>query len=99
MILLLFTFEQSAFRYFGDPGFGISPGGLFLNVVVLDKQVNYAVEYCPRTIALKKGHIVYDGPTRNLTREMLNELYGAESEDLFGKKEEEIPPLVQGAAA
>ena len=70
-----------------------------ITVVVTLHQVNYAIEYCPRTIALKKGHIVYDGPTRNLTREMLNELYGAESEDLFGKKEEEIPPLVQGAAA
>ena len=70
-----------------------------ITVVVTLHQVNYAIEYCPRTIALKKGHIVYDGPTRNLTREMLNELYGAESEDLFGKKEEEMPPLVQGAAA
>jgi phosphonate transport system ATP-binding protein len=46
-------------------------------------QVEYALRYCTRTIALKAGEIVYDGPSRALTPEFLAALYGAESEDLF----------------
>jgi len=39
--------------------------------------------YCRRTIALRDGRIVYDGPTHALTASFLSELYGAESEELF----------------
>ena len=69
-----------------------------ITVVVTLHQVDYAIQYCPRTVALKKGRIVYDGPTANLTRAMLKTLYGSESDDLFGKKEE-APTIAQGAAA
>jgi phosphonate transport system ATP-binding protein len=46
-------------------------------------QVEYALAYCPRTIALRAGRIVYDGPSNALTPAFLSELYGAESEELF----------------
>ena len=41
------------------------------------------MKYCPRTIALKAGEVVYDGPSCELTPELLNGIYGAESSDLF----------------
>jgi phosphonate transport system ATP-binding protein len=46
-------------------------------------QVEYALTYCPRTIALREGRIVYDGPSSALTPTFLGELYGTESEDLI----------------
>ena len=49
-------------------------------------QVDYAMRFCPRTVALKKGEIVYDGPTERLTPQFLAELYGAESDELFAAK-------------
>jgi phosphonate transport system ATP-binding protein len=58
-----------------------------ITVLVSLHQVEYAMRYCPRTIALKDGKIVYDGPSRALTPEFLNALYGAESEELF------LPPI------
>ncbi|MGF7158534.1 phosphonate transport system ATP-binding protein [Rhodoligotrophos appendicifer] len=54
-----------------------------ITVVVSLHQVEYAIRYCPRTIALRHGELVYDGPSTALTREFLGELYGAESEELF----------------
>ena len=54
-----------------------------LTVVVTLHQVDYAMRFCPRTVALKKGEIVYDGPTERLTPQFLAELYGAESDELF----------------
>ena len=52
-------------------------------VLVSLHQVEYALSYCPRTIALRNGQIAYDGPSSALTAEFLAELYGAESEQLF----------------
>lgn len=46
-------------------------------------QVEYALHYCPRTIALRAGEVVYDGPSSSLTADFLGELYGAESKELF----------------
>jgi phosphonate transport system ATP-binding protein len=54
-----------------------------ITVLVSLHQVEYALAYCPRTIALREGRIVYDGPSRALTAAFLSELYGAESEELF----------------
>jgi phosphonate transport system ATP-binding protein len=52
-------------------------------VLVSLHQVEYALRYCPRTIALRSGEIIYDGPSSALTPELLCVIYGAESEDLF----------------
>lgn len=54
-----------------------------ITVIVSLHQVEYALRYCPRTIALKAGKVVYDGPSSALTVALLSELYGAESGDLF----------------
>jgi len=52
-------------------------------IIVSLHQVEYALKYCPRTVALRKGQVVYDGPSNALTPEFLGELYGAQSEELF----------------
>lgn len=39
-------------------------------------QVEYAKEYCARTIALAAGRVVFDGPTQELTPEILARVYG-----------------------
>ncbi len=54
-----------------------------LTVLVSLHQVEYALKYCPRTIALKGGTVAYDGPSSALTPAFLNQLYGAECEELF----------------
>jgi len=54
-----------------------------ITVVVSLHQVEYAIRYCPRTIALRQGRVVYDGPSSALTPSFLKEIYGSESEELF----------------
>lgn len=54
-----------------------------ITVLVSLHQVEYALNYCPRTIALRDGEVVYDGPSSALTPTFLGQLYGAESEELF----------------
>lgn len=65
-----------------------------LTVFVSLHQVEYALKYCPRTIALRAGEIVYDGPSAALTPAFLNQIYGAESEELFlPSVEERLEPV------
>jgi phosphonate transport system ATP-binding protein len=52
-------------------------------VLVSLHQVEFAVRYCPRTIALHAGRVVYDGPSSALTPELLAELYGSSAHELF----------------
>ncbi|MDR2800028.1 MAG: phosphonate ABC transporter ATP-binding protein [Desulfovibrio sp.] len=54
-----------------------------ITVLVSLHQVDYAIRYCGRTIALKDGKIVYDGPSTSLTPAFLREIYGAASEEMF----------------
>lgn len=54
-----------------------------ITVVVSLHQVDYALRYCPRTVAMRAGQIIYDGPSEALTPEFLRELYGADSEELI----------------
>ncbi|MET0568080.1 MAG: phosphonate ABC transporter ATP-binding protein [Hyphomicrobiaceae bacterium] len=54
-----------------------------ITVLVSLHQVEYALNYCPRTIALRGGMVAYDGPSSALTPAFLSELYGADSEQLF----------------
>lgn len=53
-----------------------------ITVLVSLHQVEYARRYCPRTIAMRDGAIVYDGPSTALSNTFLAELYGAASEEL-----------------
>jgi phosphonate transport system ATP-binding protein len=52
-------------------------------VLVSLHQVNVALKYCPRTVALHSGKVVYDGPSANLTPALLRELYGAEADEIL----------------
>ncbi len=54
-----------------------------ITVVVSLHQVDYALKYCPRTIAMRDGEIVFDGASEKLTPAFLMELYGEESAELF----------------
>ena len=54
-----------------------------LTVLVTLHQVDYALRYCDRVIALKAGKIAYDGPASGLKTEQLIEIYGPEFEDVF----------------
>ncbi|AAK22348.1 MULTISPECIES: phosphonate ABC transporter ATP-binding protein [Caulobacter] len=54
-----------------------------LTVVVTLHQVDYALRYCDRVVALKAGQKVYDGPASELKREKLIDIYGPEFEDVF----------------
>ena len=54
-------------------------------VLVSLHQVEYAIKYCPRTIALNAGRVVYDGPSSELTPELLAELYGSNASELFAE--------------
>jgi phosphonate transport system ATP-binding protein len=54
-----------------------------LTVVVTLHQVDYALRYCDRVVALKAGKIVYDGPPKGLKTEQLIDIYGPEFEDVF----------------
>ena len=52
-------------------------------VLVSLHQVEFATRYCARTIALNAGRVVYDGPSANLTPELLAKLYGSTASELF----------------
>ena len=47
-------------------------------VVVTLHQVDYAVRYCQRAVALKGGRIHFDGPTDSFNPDFLNDLYGGD---------------------
>ena len=71
-----------------------------ITVLVSLHQVEYALSYCPRTIALRDGRIVYDGPSSALNRAFLSDLYGAESEELMlpASAVDTAPALSNGSA-
>lgn len=54
-----------------------------LTVLISLHQVEYALKYCSRTIALKAGKVAFDGPSIELTPAFLNQIYGSECEELF----------------
>jgi phosphonate transport system ATP-binding protein len=77
-------------------------------VVVSLHQVDFAIRYCPRTIAMKLGRIVYDGPSAALTPQLLRDLYGTEAPGLLDAGPREVmgsatfvtrPPNEPGMAA
>ena len=57
-----------------------------LTVVVSLHQVDYALRYCPRVVALKAGQVAYDGPNTGLDHPALVAIYGPEIEEVFWEK-------------
>ncbi len=56
-------------------------------VVVSLHQVDYALSYCPRTIALRGGSVAYDGPSTQLSHERLAQIYGSDLPDLLAPRD------------
>ncbi|WP_421792869.1 phosphonate ABC transporter ATP-binding protein [Hyphobacterium sp.] len=54
-----------------------------ITVVVTLHQVDYALKYCQRAVALKNGEVIYDGPIEGLDRDHLIEIYGDEYSDVM----------------
>ncbi|ANN65734.1 phosphonate ABC transporter ATP-binding protein [Bordetella bronchialis] len=63
-------------------------------VVVSLHQVDVAMRYCPRVVALRHGKVVYDGPSADLSPAMLQDLYGTELDELMpaAPPAEGLPP-------
>ena len=59
-----------------------------LAVVVTLHQVDYAMRYCPRIVALKAGKVVYDGPSEGLDKAALVDIYGPEIQEVFWEGEQ-----------
>lgn len=59
-------------------------------VVVSLHQVDVALRYCPRVVALRHGRVVYDGPAAALTEDMLHRLYGADAAELLPQQGERL---------
>lgn len=53
-----------------------------ITVVVSLHQVDAAMRWCKRVIAMRDGAVVYDGPPTGLSQERLKDIYGPEYEDL-----------------
>jgi phosphonate transport system ATP-binding protein len=77
-----------------------------LTVLVSLHQIDVALRYCLRTVALHHGRVVYDGPSRNLDAAALRRIYGSAAEELLAPMPElaarpltEHRPMVAHAAA
>ena len=51
-------------------------------ILVSLHQVEMAIRYCPRAVALHNGNLVYDGPSAALTPQLLCKLYGTAAAEL-----------------
>src|SRR6201991_4804294 len=54
-----------------------------LTVLVSLHQVDIAMQYCPRTVPLRRGKVAYDGPSARLTPLLLQQLYGDDVRELL----------------
>jgi len=54
-----------------------------LTVIVTLHQVDIALRYCERIVALKEGKVAYDGKASRLDRERLIGIYGPEFADIL----------------
>jgi phosphonate transport system ATP-binding protein len=59
-----------------------------ITVLVSLHQVQFARRYCPRTVALRLGEVVYDGPSADLTPQLLRQLYGTAVDEMLDGTEE-----------
>lgn len=70
-----------------------------LTVVVSLHQVDVAMRYCPRTIALHQGRVVYDGPSAALTPDLLRRLYGVQASELLNEEADAKAGVADGKPA
>ncbi|MCV2354619.1 phosphonate ABC transporter ATP-binding protein [Paucibacter sp. B2R-40] len=67
---------------------------LGVTVLVSLHQVDYAFAFCPRTVALRQGQVVFDGATQELTPLKLRELYGSQIDELITPVSPGLAPAV-----
>jgi len=60
-------------------------------VIVSLHQVDMALKYCPRVIALHQGRVVFDGASSLLTPPMLRELYGVHADEILADSQRPSP--------
>jgi phosphonate transport system ATP-binding protein len=71
-----------------------------MTVVLSLHNVDLARKYCTRTVALRQGRLVYDGPSSGLDAQRLKQLYGAQHQELTGHEAlGQAPELAQPWAA
>ncbi len=51
-----------------------------ISMMITLHQVDHALRYCRRVVAMKDGRIAYDGPVNGLDRDTLVDIYGPEIE-------------------
>ena len=66
-------------------------------VLVSLHQVEFAIQHCPRIIALSRGRVVYDGASDALTPRLLGQFYDSDAEALFDARSA-IAPVTPGLA-
>ncbi|HET7728493.1 MAG TPA: phosphonate ABC transporter ATP-binding protein [Usitatibacter sp.] len=54
-----------------------------ITVLVSLHQVQFARRFCERTVALRLGEVVYDGPSADLTAPLLRTLYGSAVDEML----------------
>jgi phosphonate transport system ATP-binding protein len=69
-----------------------------LTVLVSLHQVDIAMQYCPRTVALRRGKIVYDGASAALTPALLQQLYGDDARELLEETDSDVAQPQANAA-
>lgn len=67
-----------------------------LTVLVSLHQVDIAMQYCSRTVALRRGKVVYDGPSAALTPVLLKKLYGDDAQELLDASAENTTGVDSG---
>lgn len=68
-------------------------------VIVSLHQVEMALKYCPRVVALHQGRVVFDGPARTLTPALLRELYGVHADEILAESNPSVLEPVLTLAA
>ncbi len=66
-----------------------------VTVLVSLHQVEMALRYCPRAVALHQGRLIHDGPSADLTPHLLRELYGAAADEILDRDAACKPAAVQ----
>jgi len=59
-----------------------------ISVIMNIHHVEVALEYADRIIGIRKGEVVFDGESSKVTKDILNDIYGGQVEELKSSMEE-----------
>ena len=65
-----------------DVLFGLTKD-LGMTLVVSLHQISIAQTYCQRALGMRKGRLIYDGPTSGLSTQRLENLYGVDAQEII----------------